>query len=168
MAQKNLLQSAGDGTAVPSGYVGETLRSLVSTETSWPVATNVWGDLSSLQLTAGMWIVNLTFHFSKFDSTYGNSNTINFLGVGLSTTSGNSSTNLTYGVNASKLEATLLSGGSLGIPFHLSVMAICDGTNIILSGTSMSGNVLRVKAMTNNIMAGGPRYSLKLEAIRIA
>jgi hypothetical protein len=168
MTQKSLLQSAGDGTAVPAGYVGETLRSLVSSETSWPVSTGVWGDFSSLTLTSGTWLINFTFHFSKFDATYGNSNRIDFVGVGVSTTSGNSTTNLTYGVNAAKFDNTLISGGTTGIPFYLSMVAVCDGTNIVLSGTSMSGTILRAKAMTSSIVSGTPKYSLKLEAIRIA
>jgi hypothetical protein len=168
MTQKALLQSAGDGTSIAAGYVGETLRSLVSSETSWPVSTGVWGDFSSLTLTAGTWLVNFTFHFSKFDATYGNSNRIDFIGVGVSTTSGNSTTNLIYGVNAAKFENTLISGGTTGLPFHLSMVAVCDGTNIVLSGTSMSGAILRAKAMTSTLIGGSPKYSLKIEAIRIA
>jgi hypothetical protein len=141
---------------------------LVSSETNWPVATGVWGDFSSLSLSAGTWLVNFTFHFSKFDATYGNSNRIDFIGVGLSTTSGNSTTNLTYGINAAKFENTLISGGTTGIPFHLSLIAVCDGSNINLSGTNLTGSTLRAKAMTSNVISGTPRYSLKIEATRIA
>ena len=56
MTQKALLQSAGDGTAVPQGYVGQKITwstppaaetALTTTETDWANA--------SFQLTPGIW-----------------------------------------------------------------------------------------------------------------
>lgn len=61
MAQKNLLQSAGDGTAIPAGYVGEFVR---ATSTSLftqngPTSGTFYG-VTNLILTipsAGVWLV---------------------------------------------------------------------------------------------------------------
>lgn len=60
MTQKSLLQSAGDGTAVPSGYVGQVVTwstapgtfTVLTTETDWPNAT--------FTLSPGVWLV--AFH----------------------------------------------------------------------------------------------------------
>ena len=55
MTQKALLQSAGDGTAVPAGYVGEriafTSRAVTPTAGGW-VATQ-----SLVTLTPGIWLM---------------------------------------------------------------------------------------------------------------
>lgn len=53
MTQKSLLQSAGDGTAVPAGYVGEKRTATIT-------AVNVGSgavDVATLSLSPGVWIV---------------------------------------------------------------------------------------------------------------
>jgi hypothetical protein len=52
MTQKALLQSAGDGTAVPAGYVGETLSNTTTT-----TITTSFQNLVSITLNKGYWLV---------------------------------------------------------------------------------------------------------------
>ena len=56
MTQKALLQSAGDGTAVPQGYVGET-KVNSETGTVAPGATDTWASIESITLGRGTWLV---------------------------------------------------------------------------------------------------------------
>jgi len=55
MTQKNLLQSAGDGTAVPSGYVGQRLVNTVSV--TGQASGTVTVTNASVELTPGIWQV---------------------------------------------------------------------------------------------------------------
>lgn len=52
MPNKQLLQSAGDGTAVPTGYVGENV-----TNTSTTTITTSFQNLVSITLNKGYWLV---------------------------------------------------------------------------------------------------------------
>jgi len=56
MTQKSLLQSAGDGTAVPAGYVGEVLTSS-GTQTGSASGTITVNMGTGVTLTPGTWIV---------------------------------------------------------------------------------------------------------------
>lgn len=65
MTQKSLIQSAGDGTAIPANYIGEVLSVSVSTDSS--VIPSSFGDggvtdISGLTLTvpAGVWAIELS------------------------------------------------------------------------------------------------------------
>lgn len=53
MAQKNLLQSAGDGTAIPAGAVGEVRYLNTNTSSS---AASIGGN--QLTLSAGIWLLS--------------------------------------------------------------------------------------------------------------
>ena len=53
MAQKNLLQSAGDGTAIPAGAVGEVKFLGTTTNTATQTVAG-----NQLTLSAGIWIVS--------------------------------------------------------------------------------------------------------------
>lgn len=59
MAQKNLLQSAGDVTAVPSGYVGESLTASSTSDFSQsnPVQGTVYDLGPTLTITPGKWLI---------------------------------------------------------------------------------------------------------------
>lgn len=74
MTQKALLQSAGDGTAVPSGYIGEVLSSNTSGTT---ISTSGTQSLS-LTLTAGIWATYISV-------TYNGSSTVTGMQMGIST-----------------------------------------------------------------------------------
>lgn len=54
MTQKSLLQSAGDGTAVPAGYIGENITQYSSSSTSVGGATT---DFVQVTLGPGVWFV---------------------------------------------------------------------------------------------------------------
>ena len=58
MTQKALLQSAGDGTAVPAGYVGQVIQVDLSANTI--INSTTESDVSnlSLSLTAGVWLIS--------------------------------------------------------------------------------------------------------------
>lgn len=65
MPQKQLLQSAGDGTVVPAGYVGQVIIASGSRLFSGTTGNTWWvGTLSSgsgITLTPGVWMVGYSF-----------------------------------------------------------------------------------------------------------
>lgn len=82
MTQKALLQSAGDGTAVPSGYVGEVISASPASNIV-PTGSNVIITLASIVLTPGTWMVQGGGRFSNgvtppssFTGLYGGLSTI--------------------------------------------------------------------------------------------
>lgn len=86
--------SDGTGNAA-TGIVGEYVSSSVSTPTSVPGATTAWGDMTSISLTAGDWDITGVAYWYNNGSTI----TAGSLSLGISTTSGNSSTGLVDGDN---------------------------------------------------------------------
>ncbi len=82
MTQKSLLQSAGDGTAVAAGYVGERISANPASSVS-AAASNSWVNLCSITLTPGVWLVNGTSVFTAIGATHTR------VGSGISLTSGN-------------------------------------------------------------------------------
>jgi hypothetical protein len=102
------------GLSAPTGYVGEIVES-VTTTTNFP-ATGVYGDLTSISLTAGDWDISVQGYY------VGDGDTVTAISVGFSTTSGNSPTGWTDGVNRMTWEiagaANFLSGNriSFGLP----------------------------------------------------
>lgn len=112
MTQKALLQSAGDGTAVPSGYIGQVLQTTQGVTATLGAAAN----LTSLSVTPGVWL--LTAEFSVLD-TAGASNYYYF---GISTNSG-SFTGTTRGYNYAEVYTLASVGkasGSLLVPVVVS------------------------------------------------
>lgn len=99
MTQKALLQSAGDGTAVPQGYVGEVRFFIQSAPVNVSTNTN-WTNLGSVIVPKGIWEVSgyslvtqtgsvsfsegctiaysldSTSGFSDFDASFARTNTI--------------------------------------------------------------------------------------------
>ena len=59
MTAKALVLSGGDGTAVPSGYVGEKISSTISVVTC---ALNSTATVSSITVTSGVWIIYCAFN----------------------------------------------------------------------------------------------------------
>ena len=57
MTQKALLQGAGDGTAVPAGYVGQVIQASPATNIT-PGASGVNINICSITLTPGIWQIN--------------------------------------------------------------------------------------------------------------
>lgn len=59
MAQKNLLQSAGDGTAIPAGAIGERIVGTIATGTNIRAAI---GNAASISLTTGTYLIFRKLH----------------------------------------------------------------------------------------------------------
>jgi hypothetical protein len=58
MANKSLLISGGDGTAIPTGMVGEVVKSSINTAVS---SGTGYSSLTSISLTAGTWLISAVF-----------------------------------------------------------------------------------------------------------
>lgn len=88
-------QLVGKGTATndsPSaGYIGEVMSSAITSNQNLP-STGQYGDLTSLALTAGDWLISAFITFNSATST-----SLTDVDLGISTTSGNSSSGLTAG-----------------------------------------------------------------------
>jgi hypothetical protein len=85
MTQKALLESAGDGTAIQAGYVGEVISG-VQTGTTISVAANTWTDITncSITLTPGLWDLSAYVHANNAAPTG-----FVYWAAGVTTTSGN-------------------------------------------------------------------------------
>lgn len=79
-----------DGTAIATGYIGDVITSSVSASNA--ASTGTYGDLTSLSLTPGCWDISIYGTLANNGATISGANL-----VGISTTSGNSSTGLTLG-----------------------------------------------------------------------
>lgn len=93
-----------------TGFVGEYIESVVSTATNFPTSAQ-YGDLTSISLTAGDWDVSINGQCNLNGAVYTGDNQL-----GISTTSGNSSTGLVSGNNVANPlppTATAESGGSI-------------------------------------------------------
>lgn len=92
-------QLIGKGTATndsaAAGYIGEYIESVVSA-VNYPTSTQ-YGDATSIALTAGDWDVSADAEIDV------NGTTFTELNLGISVTTGNSSTGLTTGSNTSRL-----------------------------------------------------------------
>jgi hypothetical protein len=107
----NILGTATNDNAA-AGYIGEVVSSIVSSYANVPTSTQ-YGDVTSINLTAGDWDVSGVVQF------YANSGTWSKLIMGISTTSGNSSTGLTDGNN--KVIHAFASSSSTPTEFGMSV-----------------------------------------------
>jgi hypothetical protein len=82
-----------------SGFVGETVSSYATT-TSFP-STNVWGDLTSIVLTAGDWLISVNFFGADLTSTG-----LKLFAAGISNSGGSTFTDYTVGDNAGVMSAS--------------------------------------------------------------
>ena len=64
MTQKQLIQGAGDGTAVPAGFIGELLSAQVLRASAVSCTTLTERTVTTLTLTAGVWDVSGSCAFS--------------------------------------------------------------------------------------------------------
>lgn len=80
--------------AAAAGNVGEYKESAHTGNTNLPISSGQWGDITSLSLTAGDWLVTAIAPVNQNGAT-----SFTFLDYGISTTSGNSSTGLNIGQN---------------------------------------------------------------------
>lgn len=80
-----------DGSNAAAGYLGEYKQSVVGI-VNFP-ATTLWGDATSISLTAGDWDVTATYNTNRNGATATENS------IGISTTSGNNTTGLVVGSN---------------------------------------------------------------------
>lgn len=136
-----------DGSAPAAGYVGQSVDGTQTTPTTFPT-TATWGDGTSVTLTSGRWLL-----FAMLDSDNNGATGTSIL-MGISTTSGNSGSGLTFG---DTLLATLFPTGVSDVSIVIPALV----RNITASTTYY----LKVRA---EYSAGVPRYRCRLTAIRIA
>jgi hypothetical protein len=135
MTQKALLQSAGDGSAIPAGYVGElTARTTVN-------VTNLTGstvNAATLLLTSGNWLI-------FFNGQGGGSTVGSRVSLTISTSSATEDTDF----------STVGTVSSISQPFSMSMIRVIStsGQNVYLtarapdSGTTMylSGRIQAIR-----------------------
>lgn len=128
-----------------AGYIGEYTSASQTTNTNTP-ASDVYGDLGSISLTAGDWDVSMHVEFIP------NGSTTTLYAIGVGTASGNSGTGLTYGTTA--LEQTPVANGRVS-------MAIPMVRISIASTTTYYGKIIAT------ISAGTPQYRGIIQARRV-
>lgn len=155
--QKTLSAAAGNpihGTntndSASAGYVGEYIESLVGVTSHGGSATFV--DAASISLTAGDWdvtgIVQIVKNTGTFTSTY--------FGIGISTTSGNSSAGLTDGQNAGSDAAVV------PVTFTRHIM----DTPVVRVSIS-STTTYYLKLYMDTYTSGTPQFACRLSARRV-
>jgi hypothetical protein len=97
-----------------AGNVGETVLGNQTTLTNFPTSTQ-WGDLTSISLTAGDWLVWGTYEIVN------NGGTTTEYQIAITSTSGNSTTGFTNGLNNFQTRAASLTGTNDG---QLTVSAV--------------------------------------------
>lgn len=125
-----------DGSTVGTGYIGEQIRSAVSTNTAFPTS-NTYGDLTSISLTPGVWDINVGVYASL-----GSATTFTSWVGGVGTGSGTSTAGVVVGDSVfvalpptsasdagnsvSQFRVVVPSGAS--VPYYLKYQAIYTGT----------------------------------------
>ena len=135
------------GTAVPAGFIGEQIRSYVSTLTNFPASTQ-FGDLTSITLTPGVWDI------SSVTTSILNGATMSCHNHFIGTVAGNNSTNLQPGDNFCESQApTSVYDTNCQIPsFRVLV-------------TANTTYYLKIRATYS---AGAPQLRGRISAVRIA
>lgn len=75
MTQKALLQSAGDGTAVPAGYVGERITWITAPSSFAPTTVETDWTNAFITLTPGIWMVVANIEMGYGSNSGGSGNT---------------------------------------------------------------------------------------------
>lgn len=150
-------QLIGKGTTTNDNatalYIGEYLESLVSSAASVGT-TNQFFDATSLSITAGDWDVTGLINYIGNGATFPASQDFE---IGISTTTGNSSTGLTQGVNYLKfLTGTVLGANA---QFNLAIPAF----RVSLSSTT----TYYLKGFCAAYTVGTPQYVCRLSSRRV-
>ena len=165
MTAKALLQAAGDGTAVPAGYVGQVIAS--STTSGSLAASGNYTSVSSIVLpTPGNYSIFSGFNVNRGVASFSATQFV----YGVSAVNDNGGTGFVYGVNAGYLlnvVPTSFTQVALPIP---PFMVKYDGTTITKFDDNVafaSGSTLYLKFYADTY-SGTITWSGKLVAIRIA
>lgn len=151
--------ASGTGLRLAGGTTGQVLQATTSSAPTWFTpgqyteaknavstnfpATTVWGDANSLTLAAGTY--DLTAVLNCFAST------TQFFFIGISTTSGNSSTGLVSGENLAQHQVS-------------STDALLTLPNYRVTPSGSTTYYLKVKA---NYTSGTPSYAYRFSAVRV-
>ena len=138
--------NTNDSAAV--GYVGEYIESVISTATNAPV-TATYGDLTSISLTAGDWVVSL---FASGNLNTGTS-VSNFI-AGIGTASGASNTGLTPGDTSGSSPPPTSSSNSALISIPAKRFPLSATTTLYLK-------------MRSDYGGGNPQFQGRISAVRV-
>jgi hypothetical protein len=161
-------QAPGDtsGALIGTGYIGQVLRSSITSLTSVPTSGQ-YGDAGSIVLTAGTWRIDAQYYVDRNGATLASGGAILH---GVSTTSGNSGTGLSNPTNITQAIYVSLTANTQTIP-NVSFLVRCDGTTItrIDDATAFAtGTTLYHKVYCDGYSAATPRFKSNLVATRIA
>jgi hypothetical protein len=131
-----------------AGDVGEYVESKSPTFTNFPASTTL-GDAGSISLTAGDWEVNLLVVGNA------NSSTNVFFNIGISQTSGNSSTGLLSGDNLASCN------------FNNATNSASIGASIPGYRVSLASTTTIYAKVSASYSVGTPQYAYKLSARRV-
>ncbi len=131
-----------------TGFVGEVVSSAVTASPVTAPTSGDYGDLTSLSLTAGDWVVSYVLMCNPSVST----TTATFSG-GISTTSGNSTSGLTFGDNW----------------FRQNVNKSLGNASLTISGhrMSLSGSATVYAKLSASYTGTGPEMQGRITAVRI-
>ena len=132
-----------------AGNVGEYVSSSQTSATNFPTSGN-WGDAVSISLTAGDWDVAFTMVADATSSTWSNA------AIGISSTSGNSSTGLNRGDNY------IINGWASSSSTPTASAAVIPAYRVSISSTTTYYG--KVSAFYS---AGTPQYHCRLSARRV-
>jgi hypothetical protein len=98
------IRGTGTNDSATAGFVGEYVSSNITTNTNFP-SSGVYGDLTSISLTAGNWILGFNCDVNNASGV-----TVTDFEFGMSSNSGNSSTGLTLNDNYQAVSTDLPTG----------------------------------------------------------
>ena len=137
------------GTAVPAGFVGETVTASFDTGGTAVGTANVFINMTSISLTAGTWLITSQVVINS------NSNATQAFSVAVSENSANTTTDHTAGVNQLAVDTYGISGSNPKLPVALQYLK-----------SSNSSKTIYFKVKCDNL--NGRYYSGQILAIRIA
>ena len=132
-----------------AGNVGEVIEGLQTTQQNLP-ATDQYGDLTSIALTAGDWMITCMARFNTATSSG-----VTAWALGFSSTSGNSATGLTNGDNYMAI--------NFAAPGTNSQLAV----NIVPKRVSLAGSTTYYLKYLSSYSGGQPVAFGRLTAVRI-
>lgn len=131
-----------------AGFVGEYIESVISTPTAWPVATTVWGDATTISLTAGDWDI------TGFVQYLQNGATVSQFDVAISVNSGITTTDQIEGSN----QIGAATAGAL---------AINRGGVVPAYRKSLSGTTTIYLKLRATFAVATPNYQCRISARRM-
>jgi hypothetical protein len=135
------------GTAVPAGIIGERQQTIQSPSTASFPASNTWGDLGSVTLTPGRWLVSYGI------TAFLNGATCTGIKAGIGTGAGTSVAGLTNGDTIFE-----------GVPPTSAVESSVTIPSIVIDVAASTTYYAKVLAIYS---AGTPQYRGRLTAVRV-